>query len=233
MGVQNKENNSHCQLIKRAMRIAFAIYPRMNAMRDRSRYNGDRSLLRAGSPFGSRSPSLSRPTFGCHLCRAMECTGPDSTSVPCFRFVPPFRSDNETRLRDMNESSFPARAHPPRAGSAAGLPPLPLPRAHPIAGVPGIPWALRSTVSPLIFPPIKSNVLGHDPFRRINRRFVHIDTSGVSQAVRISSRSDISRSVRSTEWFSYYYFSFVLTFYTHTIILYCKSVVRCVFKAWM
>jgi len=59
----NKENNSHCQLIKRTMRIAFAIHPRMNAMRDRSRYNGDRSLLRAGSPFGSRSSVSLPPHF--------------------------------------------------------------------------------------------------------------------------------------------------------------------------
>jgi len=56
--------------------------------------------------------SLSRPTFGCHLCRAMECTGPDSTSVPLLSLCPPLRSDNETRLRDMNES-FPSPGYIP------------------------------------------------------------------------------------------------------------------------
>jgi len=41
-------------------------YPRMNEMRDRSRYNGDRSLLRTGSP--SLGTATSRPPLSVAIC---------------------------------------------------------------------------------------------------------------------------------------------------------------------
>lgn len=102
---------------------------------DRDTMATDRSFG-AGTPFGSQSSSLSlsRPTFGCHLCRAMECTGPDSTSVPCFRFVR--RSAPTMRLGFaiwMNPSQAPGTS--PSGWKCCRSPP----HAHPIPGVPGIP----------------------------------------------------------------------------------------------
>lgn len=81
------------------------------------------------------------------------------------------------------------RVHPLRAGSAAG--PLPTHIRFPAYRE----YRPEHCQSPLIFPPIKSNVLGHEPFGWINRRFVHINTSGASQTVRtyVLSESDISR----------------------------------------
>lgn len=172
-------------------------------MRDRSRYNGttDRFLVRAH--LSGLDPPIPRPlsslppaprlTFGCHLCRAMECTGPDSTPVPCFRFI---RRQWETRLRDMNEWILPSPGWIPlRAGSAAGTP---LPRwSYLIPGVSRIPWATSQFV--LIFPPIKLNSSS-------------MTSSGGSTGIDTSDASQVGTYIISENDLGTRYMTFRITF---------------------
>lgn len=130
--------NETCESLSRYIR------ERMQREIDRDTMATDRFFVRAHL-LALRSSSLSRPTFGCHLCRAMECTGPDSTSAPCFPFVRRFTPT-------MRLVGFAIWMNPSSPLFWPGYIPLRLQvlqvsRAHPIPGVPGIPWAPRALLA--------------------------------------------------------------------------------------
>lgn len=110
-------------------------------------------------------------TFGCHLCRAMECAAPDSTSHPRRSLCPPRRPDNETRSRYMNESLPTPLATSP-SGCKCGSPPAsirlqakfgPSPSSLPFSFSLSFSFTRSSCTTTrdrgLLFPSIKSKVL--------------------------------------------------------------------------
>lgn len=138
--VYNERDNSHCRLIKRAMRIAFAI--------SASECEIDRDTMErqiaswCGLTFRipiPHPPPSSLPLFASLLVAicVVQWSALVLTALQSLAFAlsaAPLRQW-ETRLRDMNEWILPSPGYiPPRAGSAASTPFPHVPRPYLIPG---------------------------------------------------------------------------------------------------
>lgn len=106
-----KGNNSYCRLIKQAMRIAFAISA--NECNARSIAIQWRQIAPSCGLTFRLSILVSLPPH--FWLPFVSCNGVHWSwqhFSPLLSLCPPLRSDNETRLRDMNES-FPSPGYIP------------------------------------------------------------------------------------------------------------------------